>query len=211
MADAVPLDRFVREAGFDLPAAAARARRALEEAGLTHAGKVAISQRKLEAAQQALARTLVRACGDECLRLDRAEERPAREFVRVSGASCEMCGGSNNRRAALACLAVLRRKGIRRVVVVGGTPKTRKEVYEHLGNAGLELRYVEGTASHTLRDAIPNQQWAQLVLIWGSTPLDHKVSELYTRRDRAGDARVLTVPRRGVAALCATILESYAR
>jgi len=47
-----------------------------------------------------------------------------------------------------------------------------------------------------------------VVVVWGSTELDHKVSKLY-RADR--DRRVVTCPRRGLAALAATLAEAAER
>ena len=50
-------------------------------------------------------------------------------------------------------------------------------------------------------------EWADLVLIWGSSELGHKVSLLYTAGPQALRHKVLTVARRGVAALLAGAME----
>ncbi len=209
MTDAVNIDQFLRDRGFAAPAAARRGRGVLEAAGLTHAGKQAFAATKLPAAEAALAAALARVCGDACLRIDRWAAAPAREAVRVPPRSCEICGGSNNRRAAIECARALARKRVRRVVVVGGTAATQHELHDLLAGSALEIRYVDGTkASHSGKDALANMRWAQLIVIWGATPLRHAVSELYTS-EPPEHVRILTVSRRGVEALCGEIVRSY--
>jgi hypothetical protein len=156
-----------------------------------------------------LASTLLRICGKACLQIDRASEDKAREAVTVSAPSCEICGGSNNRRAAIACLRRLRRYGIRRVVIVGGTANLRQELDRLLAADDLAIRWVDGlSTSRSSKDALADRRWAQLVVIWGPTPLRHAVSRLYTEEPPA-DLRIVTVPRRGIEALCAEIVRSY--
>ena len=71
-----------------------------------------------------------------------------------------------------------------------------------------ELRIISGTDRHTRRQARTNLDWADVVLIWGSTELDHKVSQLYT------DGRhrhVVAVARRGIEALAEALREHLRR
>ena len=148
-------------------------------------------------------------CGDACLRIDRTGDEKAREAVTVSAPSCEICGGSNNRRAAIECLRTLRRRRIQRVVIVGGTANLRQEIDRLFAAGDLEVRWVDGTrASHSSKDALADRRWAQLVVIWGPTPLRHAVSDLYTE-EPPPDLRIVTVPRRGIEALCAEIVRSF--
>jgi hypothetical protein len=68
---------------------------------------------------------------------------------------------------------------------------------------------VDGTqAQHTAKDALANRRWAQLVIIWGPTPLRHAVSDLYTS-DPMPDARVVKITRRSIEALCQEVVRSY--
>jgi hypothetical protein len=213
MTDAVNIAQLLRDSGFDTPEAARRAREMLEQAAMTHTGKAGLSAAKVEAARALLTSRLLRACCDDCTRIDRAGIGAAREAVRVTPPSCEICGGSNNRRAAIWCVAMLYRRGIRRVVIVGGTGAQRRELEELLGassrDTGIEIRFVDGTRqSHTGRDALANMRWAQLVVIWASTPLKHSISHLYVA-EPPPHLRVLTVTRRSVEALCSEIVRSY--
>ncbi len=156
-----------------------------------------------------LSSTLLRVCGDACLRIDRASDEKAREPVTVSAPSCEICGGSNTRRAAIECLRMLRRRRIQRVVIVGGTANLRQELDRLIAADDLEIRWVDGTrASHSSKDALGNKRWAQLVVIWGPTPLRHAVSDLYTE-EPLPHLRIITVPRRGIEALCAEIVRCF--
>jgi hypothetical protein len=207
--DAVNIEQFLREHGFDRPPAAARARQILEERQLTRPGKQAFERSKLARAEAILSHTLVRVCGDACLRIDRGGAGIARESVTVTQQSCEICGGSNNRRAAIQCMRLLRRRGIARIVLVGGTDPQQHEIQALFSGTGIEIRYVDGTkTSHTAKDALANKRWTQLVVIWAPTPLKHAVSNLYTQELMPG-VRVISVSRRGIEALCTEITRSY--
>ncbi len=208
MTDAVNIDAFLAGEGFDRAPAARRARQVLEAAGLTHSGKQALVASKLPAARTALAATLLRVCGDACLAIDRTGAGKAREAVIVGGPSCEICAGSNNQRGLIEMMRMLLRRGVARIVIVGGTAHQWSEL-RGLGGAGLDVRYVDGTrASHSGRDALANMRWAQLIIIWGPTPLKHAVSDLYTS-EPLPHLRVITVTRRGIEALCADVVRSF--
>src|SRR5690606_32941997 len=100
---------------------------------------------------------------------------------------CEVCGGSVNRAAVDEMVAACARVGWRRLCIVGGSPATRQEL-ESLVGGRLELRLVEGTVAGTLKEAAARTAWADRVIVWGATELDHKVSTLYRGRN------VITVP-----------------
>jgi hypothetical protein len=208
--DAVNIEGLLRGEGFDTPGALARAREALQAAGLTRAGKRAIAAEKVGRVQELLDATLLRACSQACIDIDRAGPGAAREAVTVSRPSCEVCGGSNNRRAGIAMLRALRRKGVRRVVIVGGTPHLWKEAREQFADAPeIAVRYVDGTdTSHSGKDALTNKRWAQLIVIWASTPLKHAVSNHYSHEIPDG-VRLVTVNPRGFEGLCGEVVKTY--
>ena len=210
MTQTAEIDRFLRNEGFDTVEAAARARSVLEEAGLTRPGKRAMAVEKLQAARTALAARLLKVCADgDCRRLA-AAGKDARPPVPVAPAACTICRGSNNRRAALVLAAHLRAKGIRRLLIVGGTPTLHAELDQLLASQGVQLRYVDGSVgSHSARDAAPNLQWAQVMVVWGASPLPHKVSQLYTTAPPA-HVRVVKLARRGIEAMCREVLRSLA-
>jgi hypothetical protein len=201
----VDIDRFLQVEGFDTPAGAARARAVLEDGGLTRAGKLAMSAEKQPAARTLIAARLLKFCGDDGCSSRAADGRAP---VRVAAACCEVCGGSNNRRAALALAARLKEQDISRLLIVGGTPTLHGELDQLLVPHGIKLRYVDAaTGSHSARDAAPDLQWAQVAVIWGASPLPHKVSRLYTA-DPPPHLRVVKFARRGIEAMCKEVLRS---
>lgn len=203
---AVPIEAMLRDLGFDTAGSRKQARAALEAAGLTNPRKVSISPDKRERAESAIASALVRVCGDECASLATDGRAP----VIVGGVTCEVCAGSNNRRAAMECAAVLRQRGITRVLVVGGSPPTRRQLDALMTPLGIELEMVEGTVKHSQKVALERMNRAQVVVVWGATELDHAVSDLYTE-EPPEDVRVITVARRGIEALCDALRVSYSR
>ncbi|MBF6600200.1 MAG: hypothetical protein IVW36_06795 [Dehalococcoidia bacterium] len=202
---AVNIDEFLRQEGFDTDEAVHEGRIVLERERLTRSGKQAFVASKLPRARAALRSTLVRTCAG-CRRV--AGDPPGRRPVAVSPGRCELCGGSNNRRAVERCVVVMRGRGIGRVVIVGGTPPQQRDVRDLFADTTVELRFVDGTrASHSQKDAEHNKRWADLVVIWGPTPVRHAVSELYTEQRYEG-LKVVQVPRRGIEALCDEVVRA---
>lgn len=83
-----------------------------------------------------------------------------------------------------------------RVLIVGGSPTGRQALTRHL--EGLEVQLVDGTSALSLGRARQLLAWAHLVLIWGKTQLDHRVSTHFTS---SGDPKVVTAAKRGVGGL----------
>jgi hypothetical protein len=198
----VHIDGWLAGEGFDLPEGKALARAELESAGLTRPGKSRMSTEKVPRAQALLVeRTFLHCAGPACVAAANASGRtPVRTAER---ARCAHCGGSDNRRAEAALLAVCQRANVRRVVVVGGSPAVREELRDVLGQA-LELRLVDGTERRSLTQARLDLEWADLVLLWGGSELDHRVSTLYTNAAAPLRRRLVHASKRGIA----TLLES---
>ena len=204
MSDALALTKLLKEAGFDTDEAQARAIGVLVDHKLTRPGKENIAAEKRPAVLELLASTLYRTCGHPDCRPE-----GGREPVRVQLAACEACGGSANRRAAWATAALLRDRGVRRVLVVGGTPTLHGELGALFAGQGLTFTFVDGAdGTYTAKDAANHLRWAQVAVVWGSTPLPHKVSKLYTD-DPPANVRVIQVSRRGIEAVCQELRKSY--
>lgn len=195
------IDEWLAERGLSLPDSRTRARAVLEEARLINPKKARMSEQKLERAEAVLAERFFRVCGaPACMSVASAS---GREPLLVEPKThCERCGGSDNRRAGVDFLEACRRKGVRRVVVVGGSPAVREELEAQLGTQ-VELRMVDGTERRTAERARHDLDWGDLVLVWGATELHHKVSEHYTSAPPPTNRKVVHVARRGVAALLA--------
>ena len=201
---------WLGEQGYGFPEAQVAARAALEEAGLTRPGKLRMSDEKIPRAKEALQGRFILHCGArECAAF--AAAAGGRQGLQASSkAACERCGGSDNARAGTEFQEACARRGVRRVVVVGGSPAVREELEAKLGGA-LELRLIDGTERRTSDRARGDLEWADLVLVWGGSELHHKVSTLYTSAAPPLRRKVVLAARRGVAALLAEAVEHLAR
>ena len=94
-----------------------------------------------------------------------------------------------------------RARGWRRLCVVGGSPNARTALQEIVGR-DLELRLVDGTVSSSRAHADANLGWADVVVVWGSTQLAHKVSLLYTGEN------VIQMARRSIQELARSVTKS---
>jgi len=192
-------------AGLGLEGEGARlGRAALERARLTNPRKRRISDAKLDAARAAVDAEIARLCR-------RCAEGPAREsrpvFV-VPAQACARCGGSANARAVDDLAAAAAAAGVRRIVLVGGSPDVRRELAQLQDR--LELRLVDGTESRRKQEARRDVAWADVVAVAGSSELGHRVSELYTRDD-AARGKLVVSSRRGVEAIVAEIVRHLER
>ncbi len=204
----VDIDGWLETLGY-VSGAAERARRTLEEAGLTRPGRSRISAEKWPRAERLLAERFVLHCTSPAC--TEAAARSGREPVQGAQKShCAHCGGSDNRRAEAELIDTCARAGVRRLVIVGGSPAVREELRDALG-AALELRMVDGTERRTQDKARGDLAWADLVMLWGSSELSHKVSTLYTQGAGPQRRKLVHVARRGVAALLGAASEHLRR
>ncbi|MGH2631789.1 MAG: hypothetical protein ACRDG3_00135 [Tepidiformaceae bacterium] len=203
----VPITGFLRDEGFGDAMSQLRAREILEAGGLTNPRKHAMDASKLPRARALLGKHVIRVCSSQCHSL----APPGREPLLVeSDSRCQVCEGSNNRRAGLLFAAELRRRGGSKLLVVGGTPANHQELQQLLAPAGVAVRCIDGASSTpSQKEAWAGERWADLTVIWATTPLPHKVSLLYTGEPQ-GRAPV-TVARRGIEALCNELRTSLER
>jgi hypothetical protein len=95
--------------------------------------------------------------------------------------------------------------GLERILLVGGSGKAHAEIRELTAGSPIEWRIIDGRNDRpTRRTAAPDQAWAQLLVVWASTELPHRVSQVYTE-DRPEGLPLVTVARRGVEALCQAV------
>lgn len=209
MSHDVDIESWLSAEGFDLPEGRARARAALESAGLTRSGKARMSASKEDRARSVLEGQFFKHCAmAACVGAAAGSGRtPVRTADR---AACGSCGGSDNRRAQEALVLACQRTGVRRLVIVGGSPSVREELRDALADR-LELRLVDGTERRTLAQARLDLDWADLVLLWGGSELDHRVSTLYTGSPPPLRRKLVHASRRGIAALLEAALVRLSR
>lgn len=95
-------------------------------------------------------------------------------------------------------MAAIQRAGLEKLLVAGGSPGTRGEL-ERLCADGIELRFVTEETSLNMRTVAPLLDWSDIVVVWASTEIGHKATEVLR------GPKVLRVPRRGVAALAEAV------
>ncbi|HWU90644.1 MAG TPA: hypothetical protein VN253_25435 [Kofleriaceae bacterium] len=196
------IDDVLEDLGF-VGENARLARAALEAAGLTNARKKRIAASKLDALQRVLDEQFLLLCSrPSCRASGTARGRVVLDAARAT--ACGVCHGSPNAAEIDRAVQALVDRGLRRIVIVGGSPSTREELRDLVGDR-LELRLVSGTVRRTARDAKADLAWADLVAIWGGTELDHTISKHYTD---ASTGRVVTCPRRGIEAMAQTLMKA---
>jgi hypothetical protein len=93
-------------------------------------------------------------------------------------------------------------RGLQRILLLGGSKAAHVELRAALAGSPVEVRIIDGlNASPSTKTALPDLEWAQLLVVWASTQLPHRVSQSYTE-NRPRDLPQITVARRGVEALC---------
>ena len=123
----------------------------------------------------------------------------SRAILRVPQRRCEVCAGSDVRRAGRRFVDACLSDGITRVTIVGGSPKYHRQLHELVEHHRLKLRTVPGRSRRTRKQARHDLRGSDLVVIWGPTHLSHCTSDLYT--DQADQGRLMVVPHRGIASM----------
>ncbi len=202
------IDAFLERQGYHGADAVGAARAALEAAGLTRAGKQRIAATKLDRAIAALRAAAPVSCGNAACNAALARSTGAAKVAVAARADlCHRCAGSATRRTGGRLVTALAAAGVRRLVVVGGSPNSRDELASLLDGA-VDLTLVDGTKRRTREQARNDRSRADLVLIWAPTELEHKVSNLYTAPAGPTErARLLHVGRRGVSALAQDVAD----
>lgn len=172
---------------------------ALAEAGLSSRGKRRISLAKREAVGELLVERFFPVCNRGDCRTKAQGAAGGRRIVEASSQDrCAICSGSASAAAVNAMVEACGRAGVRRICIVGGSPEYRQQLRDLVGGR-LELRLISGTAGRRKKQAETDEQWAQILVIWGGTELDHKVSNLYTAPG------AITVHRRSIQEIAAAV------
>ena len=205
MAAVLDIDALLAEYGFRDPDARDLGRCALESAGLTRPGKRNLAADKRARVEAVLREQFVRACTrPHCRAAAAASARVDIVLTGAAAAACELCGGSANRSTWERALAAMARRGWHRLVVVGGSPALHTELRAIVAGR-IDLRLIDGTARRNAQDAGHDLAWADRIVVWGATLLDHKVSQLYTDRR---SPTVITVARRGLSAVAEALIKT---
>ena len=207
MAD-LTIERMLSDFGVTHPDAQQSAVEALVDAGVlsSRPNRTRIAADKRERVAAALSEVFVRHCNNGDCRQVAAQPGPRRPLL-ADRQRCEVCGGSANRSALERLARAMQERGLSRVLVVGGTEASERDIRQSSAGA-LEWRFVNTQVARDDRYHRSNREWAEVMVIWSSTPLPHKVSRHY---EHGGDSMRITVTKRGVAALADTVRERLER
>ena len=120
---------------------------------------------------------------------------PGRAVLQVPPSRCDVCGGSDIRRAVKRFQDAALLSGLGRIVIVGGSPQYHRQLRALLTDPRITLNLIPGDRRRTSRQVAADEAGADLVIVWGATLLDHSLSQLYGRHG----GRVITIPHRGIA------------
>lgn len=177
---------------------------ALQEAGLSNPRKPNIHVSKTDAVRKVIEEKFVLVCARGDCKQEAAAVQDGRTVVPASEPRhCEFCGGSANQRAVEEMLRACRGRGWKRLCVVGGSPNARTAL-QQLAGRDLDLKLVDGTISRSRGQADSDLGWADVVVVWGSTQLNHKVSILYK------GPNVVQMARRSIQELAKAVIRKAA-
>ncbi len=206
--EVIAIAALLGEWGFVTPASVHAARRHLEAAGLTNPSKKNIQRSKREAVEDVVRTRIARSCGSAPC--DRALATGAREVIEVDPPFCEVCRGSEGDRALLEMADALVAAGRPRLLVLGGSPSSRTQIRETLRGRPVQLEFVEGDRPTGEKRARELSASADVIVIWGGTILDHKVSQPFADLQEYSAKRI-TIAQRGAASLARGVIEHLRR
>ena len=200
----LPIPQMLREFGIADGASQQLARQSLADWGvITRPDRQKIAAYKRDDALTALTVSFRWHCSNGDCSTAARDAPPETPPLLVDQLHCEICGGSKDVSALGRMAAALAAAGLSRVLVVGGTENKCREIREK-SPGGIEWKFVDGKAARPDRLLSPYREWAEVIVLWASTVLDHRVSAHFPAR---GDDRVITVPRRGIAALADAVAQ----
>lgn len=180
MAQDMPISALLAEEGFNTVASSRAAREALVRHGLTNHRKKNITVQKLSRVHEVLTGEFYRVCNDPWCQSIADLEAEGREIVAVAGDACQVCGGKKSCRSLKVAALVFEKQQIRRVVILGGTRAGQREIAVHASGSNVEFRFVDGTKhGRASQLAASYSKWADLMIVWANTPINHTVSRTY--------------------------------
>ena len=137
-------------------------------------------------------------------------QREAKAFGKfpllVDAAACHAPVHSPRNQRLADIALIMQSRNMSNILIVGGTEKYQRELLS-ISPDRLSWRFVDGKKVKDARFYQPHKAWAHLIVIWASTPLDHKVSQHF---QACNDARVITAPGRGIEAMLQDVLLTLA-
>ena len=172
----------------------------LEDAGLSKSSKTNIAATKTDAVDALLTQHYILVCGrGDCRRAARQRAGGRQVAPAATDADCDICGGSVSQMAIDEMVTACQARGWKHLVVVGGSPNARA-TFKAGVSGKIDVRLISGTDRRNKTEALKDIEWADRVVIWGGTQLNHKVSLLYS------GPKVSSVGRRSIQAVCEEVV-----
>ncbi len=206
--DVIAISALLAELGFVTVPSRRAARVHLQAAGLTNPTKVNIQRSKRDAVEEAVRSRIARSCGSPSC--DRVLATSGRDVIEVEPSFCEVCRGSEGERALMQMADAMVAAGRTRLLVLGGSPASRTQIRETLRGRPIEVEFIEGDRPTGERRARELSASADIIVIWGGTILDHKVSQPFADLGEFSAKRI-TVAQRGAASLARGVIEHLRR
>ncbi len=206
--DVIAIAVLLGELGFVARASQRAARAHIEAAGLTNRTKVNIQRSKREAVEEVVRARIARSCG--AAPCERVLAGSGRAVVEVESPFCEVCRGSEGERALLQMTDAMVASHRTRLLILGGSPASRTQIRESLRGRPIEIEFIEGDRPTGDKRARELSAGADIIVIWGGTILDHKVSQPFADLGEFSAKRI-TVAQRGAASLARGVIEHLRR
>lgn len=205
----VETEKFLVEEGFTTPEARELARELLITNGLTRPHKKSFDPTKIPKIRESIRKNFVQICSDICLHLISDEDK--RKPIVVAKEKCEVCRNSNLKQKFLKVSRLFERRGVKRLLVVGGSNTYHTQLRDLFAGTGVETRFVEGdNKSHSTKQVLANKNWTQVIVIWGPTILRHNISDMYLRGDKEG-FKLIVVRNRGLGAFFEELIQTFSK
>ena len=204
MTDTIRIDDMLNQFGITSKNAQQTARNALFQSRIIqkNPSRLNISDHKIDRARQVLNEQFLWHCNNGDCRREAGAQNTVKPLLLVEQYGCHVCGGSPGAEALRNMTGSATDAGKSRILVVGGTEKKEREIRQK-SSASIEWRFIDSTKARGDRYYRSDRDWAHIIIIWQSTPVDHPVSSHF---DGKGDSRVITVRRRGIGCLATEII-----
>lgn len=206
--DVIAIAALLTELGFVAAPAQRAVRVHLQAASLTNPTKVNIQRTKRDAVEEAVRTRIARSCG--AAPCDRVLATSGREVIEVEPSFCEVCRGSEGERALMQMADAMVTARRTHLLVLGGSPASRTQIRETLRGRPIEVEFIEGDRPTGERRARELSASADIIVIWGGTILDHKVSQPFADLGEFSAKRI-TIAQRGAASLARGVIEHLRR
>lgn len=197
---------MLRRLGIHDTSEQARAITALQDAGVisSRPNRTGIAVSKEALVREALQSIFLQHCrrGD----CQREAEVSLKPLLLVDTAACHAAAHSPRNQRIADIARILQSRNMSNILVVGGTETYQRELL-NISPDGLSWRFIDGKRVKDSRYYRSDKKWAHLIIIWASTPLDHKVSQHF---HACNDTRVVTAPGRGIEAMLQDVLLTLA-